>query len=261
MAFFDCHFFSDALAMNVSAYVIIPQPAKNQIGLASAAASGSCQTLYLLHGLSDDHTIWLRRTSIERYAAAKNLAVVMPAVARSFYHDMASGPKYWSFVSEELPRLMRRFFPLSAAREETFVAGLSMGGYGALRLALECSGQFAAAASFSGALDLQRRLDDVGKRDSRVAPAEWQSIVGADLQLRAGDLYALAEAAARSESRPALWIDCGTEDELLGDSRNFHAHLDALGYTHHYEERPGAHEWAYWDGQIRRVLDWLPLRK
>lgn len=125
MAFFDCHFFSDTLALNVSAYVLVPQP-----------VPVDCPVLWLLHGLSDDHTAWMRRTAIERYAAARNLAVVMPAVGRSFYQDMMSGPRYWSFLSEELPAIMRGFFPFSPARRRNFAAGLSMGGYGALRLAL-----------------------------------------------------------------------------------------------------------------------------
>src|SRR5215207_6531027 len=120
MAFFDCHFFSDTLALNVSAHVLIPQQSTRQIGMESGPAREIHPTLYLLHGLSDDHTIWMRRTSIERYAAAKNIAVVMPAVGRSFYQDMASGPRYWTFVSEELPALCEQFFPLSTAREENF---------------------------------------------------------------------------------------------------------------------------------------------
>src|SRR6187551_1522589 len=120
MAFFDCHFFSETLALNCSAYVLLPQRP------ADSAQRVLHPTLYLLHGLSDDHTIWLRRTSIERYAAARNLAVVMPAVARSFYQDMASGPRCWTFLSEELPTLCRQWFPLSEDREDNFAAGLSM---------------------------------------------------------------------------------------------------------------------------------------
>src|SRR5687767_5064296 len=147
MAFFDCHFFSDTLAMTVSTHVLIPQQSKGQIGIESGPARETYPTLFLLHGLSDDHTIWTRRTSIERYATAKNIAVVMPAVGRSFYQDMASGPRYWNFVSEELPGIMRQFFPLSSKREDTFAAGLSMGGYGALRLGLARPEKFAAAAS------------------------------------------------------------------------------------------------------------------
>src|SRR6478609_1422786 len=118
MAFFDCHFFSDTLAMTVSAHVLIPQESQKQIGLESGKARAAYPTLFLLHGLSDDHTIWMRRTSIERYAAQKNIAVVMPAVGRSFYQDMASGPKFWTFVSQELPVLCQEWFPLSSARED-----------------------------------------------------------------------------------------------------------------------------------------------
>jgi S-formylglutathione hydrolase FrmB len=230
----------------------------------SGATRVNYQTLYLLHGLSDDHTIWLRRTSIERYAAAKNLAIVMPAVARSFYQDMASGPKYWTFVSEELPAMMRQFFPLSALREDNFAAGLSMGGYGALRLGLAKPGNFAAAASLSGALDYVKRLKEAGKEGSRINKAEWVSIAGEELKGEGtdSDLFATAQKVATSTGapRPKLYVCCGTEDELIEDNRSFHRHLDAMHYEHTYEEGPGNHEWGYWDTQIRKVLDWLPLR-
>ena len=261
MAFFECHFFSDTLALTVSAHVLVPQQSTRQIGMESGPARASYPTLYLLHGLSDDHTIWMRRTSIERYAAAKNIAVVMPAVARSFYQDMASGPRYWTYLTEELPRVMRQFFPLSSRREDNFVAGLSMGGYGALRVGLARADRFAAAASLSGALDLAGRLKTAGRPGSRVSLAEWQGIFGPDLQIGDADLPALASNVVKTSPRPALWLDCGTEDELLPDSRQLHAHLEAIGYAHHYEERPGVHDWTYWDGQIQRVLDWLPIQQ
>jgi S-formylglutathione hydrolase FrmB len=206
--------------------------------------------------------MWMRRTSIERYAAARGLAVVMPAVGRSFYQDMASGPRYWTFLSEELPALMRRFFPLSEERADNFAAGLSMGGYGALRLALAHPERFAAAASFSGALDYARRLRDSGKSGSRILHTEWNAIAGPATEAAgtASDLYFLAEhSASRRDRSPALWLSCGTEDELLGDTRDFHRHLDGAGCPHHYEEGTGGHDWAYWDTQIERAIAWLPL--
>ncbi len=263
MAFFDCHFFSDALALDVSAYVLLPQKTSRKIGVAAGESRATHPTLYLTHGLSDDHTTWIRHTSIERYASAKGIAVVMPAVGRSFYQDMASGPKYWTFISEELPTLMRQFFPLSADREDTFAAGLSMGGYGALRLGLACPQKFAAAASLSGALDYVRRLKEAGKEGSRISMPEWFGVAGPELKGEGtdSDLFATASrVAAGSGPKPKLYVCCGTEDELLEDSRSFHRHLDAAGYEHHYEESPGAHEWGYWDAQIRKVLDWLPIR-
>src|SRR4051812_6387899 len=266
MAFFDCHFFSDVLGLTVSAYVLLPQKTSRQIGLPgpadNTAPAGGYPTLTLLHGLSDDHTIWTRRTSIERYAAARNLAVVMPAAGRSFYQDMAGGAKYWTLVSEELPALCQGYFPLSTAREDNFAAGLSMGGYGALRLGLARPEKFAAAASLSGALDLKRRLLEAGKAGSRVSRAEWTGIFGPGLQTPAdADLWLLAQnVASMPGPKPALYLACGTEDPLLEDTRSFRQVLKTAHLPVTYQESPGDHEWGYWDAQIQRVLEWLPLR-
>ncbi len=252
MAFLDFHFFSETLGLSCAAHVLLPQGERR----------GKYPTLYLLHGLSDDHTIWMRRTSIERYAAAKNIAVVMPAVARSFYQDMASGPLYWSFLRDELPAICRQFFPLSTERADTFAAGLSMGGYGALRLALAAPEKFAAAASLSGALDLARRLREVGRKGSLVGKTEWAAMFGAGTSAPAPDedLWQLARTLASSGApRPDIFLCCGLEDPLLPESRAFREHLEAIGMRATYEEGPGAHDWAFWDAQIQRVLDWLPL--
>ena len=262
MAFLDFHFFSETLELTCAAHVLLPQPTVQQIGMTGGPAREKYPTLYLLHGLSDDHTIWMRRTSIERYATEHNIAVVMPAVARSFYQDMACGPKYWTFLSEELPALCRQYFPLSAAREDTFAAGLSMGGYGALRLGLAKPERFAAAASLSGALDLARRLREASKPFARIDRHEWIGIMGPELKAPAdANLWLLASKVASSpDLRPALYLACGTEDELLSETRTFRQHLDAVGLPPTYHESPGAHEWGYWDAEIQRVLAWLPLR-
>ena len=264
MAFCECHFFSDVLALSVSASVLIPQQTTRQIGMAGGQTRPAYRTLYLLHGLSDDHTIWMRRTSIERYAAAKNLAVVMPAVARSFYHDMRAGPRYWTFLSEELPAIMRHFFPLSAAREDNFAAGLSMGGYGALRLALQKPDAFAAGASLSGALDIVERVRDAGKPTSPFTEADVRGIFGSEPKIDGteSDLFHLAQRLALREGpKPRLYLACGTEDGLLEDNRRLRTHLDRLHLDTTYVENPGAHEWGYWDAQIQHVIQWLPLGK
>lgn len=256
MAFMDCYFFSESLGVSASMHVILPQSTTGQIGMESNAIKKKHPTLFLLHGLSDDHTIWMRRTSIERYAAAYGLAVVMPAVNRSFYTDMAVGYKYWTFISEELPALARSFFPLSEAREDTFVAGLSMGGYGAFKLALSCPSQFAAAASLSGALDI---ASIAKQRD----PVEFERIFG-DLNQFPGsrnDLFQLAEDVAQGEGpSPMLYQCCGTEDFLYQDNVRFRDHCRDLKLELTYEEEPGSHEWGYWDHKIQNVLSWLPIR-
>jgi len=259
VALIHCDFFSEVLGLSTSMCVVLPQAAgTGQIGLASAPPAARHPTLYLLHGLSDDHTIWQRRTSIERYVAPLGLAVVMPAVHRSFYADTAYGHRYWTFVSEELPALARGFFPLSDRRDDTFVAGLSMGGYGAFKLALRCPDRFAAAASLSGALDMAAHIADP---ENEMRP-ELAHVFG-DLAAFAGsenDLVHLARQVARSKGlRPALYQCCGTEDFLYQDNLRFRDHARRLGLDLTYEEGPGEHEWGYWDRMIQRVLAWLPL--
>ena len=131
LALVNCDFFSETLEVGTSMTVILPQQtADADRGRGRPRPDG---LLYLLHGLSDDHTVWLRRTSIERYAAARGLAVVMPAVHRRFYADERHGHPYWTFVSEELPRGGAVVLPGLRRPADTFVAGLSMGGYGALK--------------------------------------------------------------------------------------------------------------------------------
>ncbi|OXM83952.1 alpha/beta hydrolase [Paenibacillus rigui] len=257
MAFIDCHFFSETLGVSASMYVILPQATSGQIGMESRMVGLKHPTLYLLHGLSDDHTIWMRRTSIERYAAQYGLAVVMPAVNRSFYTDMVQGYKYWTFISEELPAVARSFFPLSAEREDNFAAGLSMGGYGALKLALTYPDRFAAGASLSGVTDV---AEMVTKRD----PDEFTRVFG-DLTQLAGsrnDLFRLAgDVAAEASDMPKLYQCCGTEDFLYEGNVRFRDHCRRLQLELTYEEEPGTHEWGYWDRKIQSVLAWLPIRQ
>ncbi len=252
MAVLRCDFFSDALALSTSMQVVLPQPTRSQIGMEGRGDDAPPPVLYLLHGLSDDCTTWLRRTSVERYAAELGLAVVMPQVARSFYLDGTHSGAYWTFLSEELPAVVQRFFRVSDAREDTFVAGLSMGGYGALLSALRQPGRFAAAASLSGALDaaeLQR--SDALDVFSHVldAPAD-----GTD-----ADLFALLQRTDPA-SAPQLMVRCGTEDALLDQNRRFVDAAAARGLDVDDAYGPGEHEWGYWDRTIQDVLAWLPLR-
>lgn len=256
MPLFHCNFFSETLLLQCSMDVIIPQPSPEQ---RKAGSGYRYPVLYLLHGLSDDHSIWQRRTSIERYLDAHQIAAVMPAVNRSFYTDMASGPRYWTFISEELPALARWYFPLSAERDDNFVAGLSMGGYGAFKLGLSHPERFAAAASLSGAVDILEAFSG----DDEAWLAEMRMTFG-DLDKVAGspaDLFYLARQVASSGPQPRLYQCCGTEDFLYQHNIRFRDHARSLGLDLTYEEGPGEHEWGYWDRMIQNVLNWLPIRK
>ena len=257
MALFDCNFFASTLGISTAMTVIVPQATgAAQIGM--AGSSGTRKTfpvLYLLHGLSDDHTIWLRRTSIERYVAAMNLIVVMPNAHRSFYSDMKYGGNYWQFLSEELPEIVAGFFPASSRREDTFAAGLSMGGYGALKLGLRRPDRFAAVASLSGVTDIAARRDTF--------PEVFQSIFGESSPRDTEDdlFYLSSRLAAGKETAPRIFLCCGTEDFLYEDNLQFRDHLKKIGLAADYREKPGTHEWGFWDDNIREVLAWLPLEK
>jgi putative tributyrin esterase len=257
MALVHCQFFSQVLGLMSTMSVILPDPLPPEKEVTPAGRPGRYPTLYLLHGMSDDHTVWLRRTSVERYVEGLSLAVVMPAVQRSFYADTVSGQPYWTFISQEVPFVARSFFPLSAAREENYVAGLSMGGYAAFKLALTYPERYAAAASLSGALDVVH----LAQEEEAAGLGEMKQIFGEVKALAGGpnDLFSLAaQAAAQSGPRPSLYQWCGTDDFLYEDNLHFRDHAEALGLSLVYEEGAGGHEWACWDAQIQRVLAWLP---
>lgn len=270
MALVRCDYFSDVLGVSTSMTVILPQATSAQIGVSGSAEgaprSSGAPTLYLLHGLSDDGTAWTRYTSLERYVEPLGLAVVMPEVGRSFYCDQAHGLRYWEHLSQEVPQVAQSFFRLSPHREDTFVAGLSMGGYGAVKWALQQPERFAAAASLSGALDLAGRQDrgDLAP-DVQDATFGGRRVAGSD-----DDLLALLRGRAgrgrggslsEDAAVPPVYVCCGTEDRLVDDARTFTDVAREVGLEVTLDVGPGDHEWGYWDTTIRDVLAWLPLRR
>ena len=260
MAFLELHYHSDALKMGVSVNVILPEKAKKTlIGMDSALSDPQTyKTLFLLHGLSDDHTIWMRRTSIERYAAKARIAVVMPAVARSWYTDTADGADYLTFITEELPDVCRSYFRgMSDKREDTFIAGLSMGGYGAIKAALVRPERFGACASLSGALD-------IASFTAIPMNSEWQGIFGfglnstAELKDTKHDIFALARKNIENGTPfPKLFMWCGVSDNLIDANRRFDALLCENGIEHAYVESEGDHSWEWWDKHIQDAINYF----
>jgi len=236
--------------------VLLPQQTDTQIGMAGHHGTGPSPVLYLLHGLSDDDTIWLRRTSIERYVAPLGLAVVMPQVHRSYYTDEAYGGRYWTFLSEELPQLVDTFFRLSDARRDTFVAGLSMGGYGAIKWALRQPDRFAAAASLSGVLDVA-----AGNKVRANDPRLFTRVFGDSAVTGTPDDLGWLSEQIEPDALPALWVGCGTEDPLYGQSVRFVEACASAEVPVTTSFVPGAHTWDLWDAQIQQVLAWLPLER
>ncbi len=243
MAVCEIHFNAQpALAKMTSAMVILPEN----------AGPGPFPVFYLLHGLSDNHTGWTRRTSIERYVEGLPLIVVMPDGGRGWYSDSVTEPTaaFETFIVRDLVGFVDRTFQTKAAREGRVIGGLSMGGYGAAKLALKYPGMFCAAASHSGALYRPHERAPV------YAGSEMHRVFGDHPGGGPNDIYALAERFAGNggEKGPSLRMDCGTEDGLLECNRAFHRHLEDLGYAHEYEEHPGGHDWAYWDKQAQATI-------
>ena len=172
MALLHVNFFSDVLGMSMNMDVILPQETKGQIGMKGRTREGKIPSLYLLHGMSDDHTIWQRRTSIERYVSQMGIAVIMPCVHLSFYTNMVHGLPYWDYISEELPSLCQNFFPqLSARPEDNFAAGLSIGGR-------TTSSQASRWAATARGMSPSPNRSSTPRRPACPAPWIWQRSTG-----------------------------------------------------------------------------------
>ena len=236
--------------MQTECYCVIPQKSSyGEIGINGAETNASkYKVLYLLHGLSDDHTIWMRRTSIERYAAKYGICVVMPCAHRSYYTDMKYGLKYYTFIAKELTARVCEFFNVSDRREDNFVAGLSMGGYGALKIALRESERFCKGAGLSSATDIASR----GINPVTVPIFGEDGAVPED-----DDLFKLAEKHRDDPNKPSLFMGVGTEDFLYNENLRFRDKLRELGYDLEYRESHGNHSWEFWDEYIQYVLEWM----
>ena len=238
MALFSISHAAGYLGMNVGITVIYPD---------GADKNNPPKVLYLLHGLSDDDTMWLRRSNVERYNDGKNLCIVMPTGHRGFYTDMTYGLQYFSYLSLYLPKFIENSFNVATGRENTFAAGLSMGGYGAMKLALTYPERFSKVAAFSGAFE----------PDMHKEIFEFSYVYGEKISPE-NDIFALLEKAKNSGNPlPKIFQACGNSDFVLQDNINFAKRAKDLDYDINYEQTPGNHEWEFWDRNIKKTLAWL----
>ncbi len=257
MALFNVNYGSDVMNKYTGMNVIIPE---GDEGIKDA--DGNYAVIYLFHGYTDDHTKWCRLTSIERYANEIGVAVVMPDAGKSFYTDMVHGDPWFTYLTEEVPMHVQKWFPLTSDPEFTFIAGLSMGGYGAMKMALTYPERYKAAATFSGALAIPQMLQTKMAEDAE----PWMKRLEIDLPLVYGydtditgtknDVFWLASQLKDSgKSAPDLYISCGTEDFIYPASEAFHGYLTSLAIPHTFSEAPGIHEWGFWDMEVKRFLE------
>lgn len=225
------------------------------------------QTLYVLHGGSDDDTLVHRYTNLERYAEENCVMTVTPQVKDSFFLDTAYGFQYYTFLTEELPAVIQSLFASSPKREDNFLLGMAMGGNAALMLAMKRPDLFSTVVDLSGGIGCSidseyfaqemREWTFIRRMTAAFGPAE-QAVGGPwDLGPIAQDNF------ARGVDMPKLFMAVGEDDFIRDVVRRDRDALRAIGYDLHYEEAPHmAHEWNFWDSYIRKALyEWLPLKR
>lgn len=266
MALLKVDFISQSLMRTVTIQVILPvdkiqKPGEKKI------EQKPFKTLYLLHGIFGNYTDWVCGTRIQRWAEDHNLAVIMPSGENKFYVDNEQSHEYFSrFIGEELVDMTRNMFPLSHKREDTFIAGLSMGGYGAIINGLKYHQTFGYIAGLSSALILDMiELSSDGDNIPYMNKRSYLTTVFGPLDKVKGsdkDYYALVKTLKKQNiDFPQIYMACGSHDFLLKNNRKFKDFLLQENIPVTYEEGPGGHEWDFWDQYIYRVINWLPLNQ
>jgi putative tributyrin esterase len=255
MAFFQGNIYSKAIGMETQLYVSMPQDGRRYY------ATGLPKTLILLHGISDNASGWARRSQADYFAEKYGIAVFIPEVQRSFYQDMRYGGAYYTYISDELPKMIGTMFSVSVKREDMMIAGLSMGGYGAIRVAFGRPEVFAYCGAFSAVCDMRTMVDD-RERMSTIGdighnfPNELAAAFGPELKLpEDSDLYKLIEKSSKNPTLPKLYMACGREDFLYRENARFSAYCHMLSLDILYEEWAGIHDWDFWNVALGRMLE------
>lgn len=242
MSLFKGSIHSDSLKMTTRLNIIFPDHSND----VDPVIKGEPKVLYLLHGLTGNADEWTRFSKIEYYAKKYNFVIIMPEVNRSFYCNTKFGLNYFDYVAYELPKIVNKMFKLNATRENTFIAGESMGGYGAVKIGLSCPNSFNAIASLSGVLDYE-------EFKTMVLSNKWPEMSPEEIKILDDEITPinLAKEIIKKDTHPRLIHMCGKQDFLLEENRKFDKVLNDLGYKHLYIEKDGDHEWPYWDKAIQ----------
>lgn len=249
------NFTSEALAMSTNIQIFMPE--KN---------SAPFRVVYLLHGLHGDQGTWLDNTMLPVYAKNYNIVFVMPEAGRSFYVNLKYGRKYFDYISEELPKVCRKLFNISAERENTAVIGCSMGGFGSLKIALSKPEQFGFCGAISPAcIYFKYMLEDLRKDsesylktggDAEEILNDLQSIYGDKLEYRKDyDIVALVKDFPAASPKPKFFVTCGTEDDLRKENLDFKDEMKKTDFNYTYEEWQGGHDWYFFNDALKRTLD------
>ena len=262
MALIQVNLFSESLMRTVPVNVILPVDKMVRPGTPRREEK-PYKTLYLLHGVFGSYIDWVAGTRIQRYAEAHDLCVVMPSGDNAFYVDQPAGNNFYGeFIGRELVELTRKMFPLSRKREDTFIGGLSMGGYGAMRNGLKYSDTFGCIVALSSALHLEEmaaRTKDTGfmlenKSYAEACFGDLTKLLDSDKNPK----FLVKQLKAQGKPFPKIYMACGDQDSLLPVNQAFADFLQEQGADVTFAVGPGSHEWDFWDTYIQKGIQWLP---
>lgn len=254
MAFFTCKLKSQALMSTTQVRLYFP------CDLVDRWKGQPPRAVFtLLHGYTNDGDDWVNMSAALRYAADNNIALVIPDAGNSFYHDTASNQAYHTWLTEEMPLLLDQIVKLPHEREKNFICGLSMGGYGALMLALNHPERYAGCASFSGAVAMHLML---GQKDNPLVRYVFEPVYGQALELPENrDLFRLVQkvSALPAEQQPKILCTTGRQDHepyyIYEQNQAFRQLAQSLPVEYTYMDWDGGHEWAFWDRSLVYAID------
>jgi S-formylglutathione hydrolase FrmB len=261
MAYVDLNFYSYYLGMDTSAQVLLPEKRRQK---PEDRSNDTYPVLYLLHGHSDYDKCFIRKSNIELLVRNHDLIIVMPNAHRSFYTNARHGLKYYSFVTEELSTIMANFFHVSGKREDRYIAGVSMGGYGAMKIALNNPDKYAGVASISGTIDPLELLINSKDISAELPKNEDMyenllNIFGSQEDFYGSEneiIHVLRCLEKKNIEKPKIFQCCGTEDFLIQQNRRlnqvFNNEIKTIEHT--YKEMPGTHNWIYWNKVFPEVM-------
>ncbi|RCW41551.1 MULTISPECIES: alpha/beta hydrolase family protein [unclassified Halanaerobium] len=255
MAFFSGDIYSQKLKMTTNIKIIIPELSNDVTPLFTNAP----KLLILLHGLGGNSSEWTRFTKIEYYSKKYNFFIVMPEVQRSFYFNTSYGINYFSYVSNEIIEIIKKWFKISTKRENVYIAGESMGGYGALKIALRNNEKFNSVAVLSGIVNMKQFINKViNEKYKDIQSKELKGIINKNLKLsKKDDLYLLLQSKEQNIRKPKIIQICGKNDFLYEQNLEFKNKISKLDYQYTFLEWEGEHSWPFWDIAIQKSLQYF----
>lgn len=262
MAHIRMKIYSNCLRKYTHVTVLIPTPTENDYledldnfeGAAFFQKQPRYRVLYLLHGTHGDDTDWSYYSNVERNIIDTNLMVVCPDGDNSFWMDMEDGPRQETFLTQELPACINRLFPTMPERENTFLAGLSMGGFAALNTAIRHPGLYGKTAALSAGL----MTGDLSVLKTRTYP--WKLFLPEPYEVKGSALDGpgnLEKTLAENKKLPEIYLTCGTEDFMYENVRKTRKLFEEHGISYIYDEGPGGHTFEFWSEHIEKIILWL----